>query len=110
MDVVKRTVKFTNVNYYGSVSMNDVVEILKDVKVPSSEVETFGRGSSDKEVSVIFISLSSIETLIQHETYKISHKTVRVTSSGRQMVTVRVHWLPVYVSDSCGKGASKSIR
>lgn len=43
MDVVKRTVKFTNVNYYGSVSMNDVVEILKDVKVPSSEVETFAK-------------------------------------------------------------------
>ena len=99
-DVVQRTVKFLNTSFHGTVQVNDVVDILKSVDIPASDVETIARGISDKEVSVVFSSTQPLGKLLQKETYKVMSKTIRVVCSGRQIISVRVHWLPVYLSNT----------
>jgi hypothetical protein len=62
-------------------------------------------------VSVVITSPSPIGCLIKHDLLKVNKKYIRKINNGRQIVYVRVHWLPFYASNAvvevllspCGK-------
>jgi hypothetical protein len=83
------------------VTVYDVIEVLKTIKIPASEVDTFSKGMAEKEVSVVFKSTLPLNALSSAtEPFKINNKLIRVTCSGKQVVAMRVHWLQVFASDS----------
>ncbi|XP_053407132.1 uncharacterized protein LOC128559451 [Mercenaria mercenaria] len=98
-DVLGRTVKFQNSNFYGNVTVADVVEILKKSKISHTEVETISKGQSDKEVSVVFKNSTSINNLQGKQDFEINKKKISIVACGKQIVFVRVHWLPVYATN-----------
>jgi hypothetical protein len=73
VDVIERSVKFINTNYYGTVNVNDVVEILKTYKIAVEKVETIARGMADKEVGVVFTSPYPINRLLVKENFKVNN-------------------------------------
>lgn len=62
-DVLLRTVKFRNANSYGTVSMANVVEVLKIAQLSPEDVETISRGMGDKEVSVVLRETNLLKNL-----------------------------------------------
>jgi hypothetical protein len=65
IDVMKRSVKLSNSNYYGMVTVNDLVEILRSNSIPVEQVETIARGMGDKEV--VFTSPLPFDFLIKND-------------------------------------------
>jgi hypothetical protein len=80
--------------------VNDVVEIFRSNNIPVEQVETIARGMGDKEVTVVFTSPLPIDSLIKHELFKVNNKSIRMINNGRQLVFVKVHWLPVFASNA----------
>jgi hypothetical protein len=77
-----------------------VVQVLQAKKIPASDVETFARSMGDKEVSVVLRSLSTVRLLtLTDDCITVNNKSLRIVASGKQIVLVRVHWLPVYASN-----------
>ena len=94
--MVERTVR--NANYYGTVNMNDIVEIMKQLQIPPSEIEYISRGQADKEVSVSFVHSSTIGKIVDNF-ININNKKISILISGREIVNIRMHWLPIYASN-----------
>lgn len=76
--------------------MADVVGLLKQNKVRPEAVETFAIG--DDGASITF-SQEDQARLVTNLTYQ--GKEFRLMNFGKQIIGVKLHWLPVFVGENC---------
>lgn len=100
-EVMERTVKITHRNW---TSIPDVCAVLSNAGIPPEQVAALQKGRSDGDgVTVVLRRITDVERLRSVEFHLLGERKFHVTPINKQIVFVRVHWLPVYASDTCVK-------
>lgn len=95
-----RTVVFTSLDR-GMRQPTDVLSVLEHCEVPAGEVLSVLKTSArDGTFHVTFSSLDLATCLSRRGVLSSPSCSFQLTALGRQVIQVRVHWLPDYVSDS----------
>jgi hypothetical protein len=97
LGMMNRTIKVQRLGF-GRQSMADVVNILRQNGVRNDDVESFYVGNEG--VSVTFKKEDIIRLVTN---LKYQSKEYKLVQYGKQIVRVKIHWLPVVVTDSCVK-------
>lgn len=95
-----RTVVFTSLDR-GMRQPTDVLSVLEHCEVPAGEVLSVLKTSArEGTFHVTFSSLDLATCLSRRGVLRSPSCSFQLTALGRQVIQVRVHWLPDYVSDS----------
>lgn len=79
----------------------EVLQLLREHGVLSDEVAGIYRGQpGDSGVYVEFKSQKGLETIKDSDLLYVGNKNIEFKHLGRQNISVRLHWLPLFVDDS----------
>lgn len=98
-DVMTRTVKIC---HRGWTNLTDVCSVLSNTGIPPENVSAMQKGKSDGDgVLVVLKNISDVEKLRSVDYHMLGDRKFHVTKFDSQTIYLRIHWLPVYVSDTC---------
>ena len=98
-DVLSRTAKLTG----RGASCGDVLNLLRQYNIPVTDIEGISGGNTgDEGITVLFKDDRHLDFL-RSETLVFRNKHFNIVALGKQVIRIRVHWLPLYVSDSAIK-------
>ena len=96
-EVMKRTVKLVSRQSY---TTSDVLMMVKRVGVSTDDVLGLYRGPpADAGIFLTFSSEASVDRLKASD-LRYRDKQFTLTHLGKQVIIVRVHWLPLFFTDS----------
>jgi hypothetical protein len=94
---MKRSIKLLS----KGASLADIGALLIKYKIPVTEVESISTGQpGDQSFYVSFKSVSSVEKICQSAPLEVNNRKFFLTCLGRQIVNVRVHWLPAFAPNT----------
>ena len=83
------------------VSIVDTISLLRKHEImPSAVVGLFSGPPSENAVYVEFNSQAPVQQLKDQEVLSYRNKVFTFTQLGKQVLTLRLHWLPLYISDN----------
>lgn len=96
-DVLDRTIKLT----CQGASLVTVVSMLNRYGVAASDVEAIGTGAPfESGYTVTMKSRETVDKLRQVENLNYRNYHFSITALNKQVINVRVHWMPHYLSDN----------
>ncbi len=97
-EVMKKTVKVVCRQY---ATNSDVLGMLMSIAVGPDDVLGLYRGPpTDSGVYVTLVTDEALERIRSAPALLFNQKHFSVTQLGKQVVTIRVHWLPLFFSDN----------
>lgn len=112
-DVVNKTARFSS---HDGLSIPEVLQLLREHGVLATAIEGIFRGQpGDSSVYVEFKTLEALEDMKKSDMLYVGDKNIDFDHLGRQNISIRVHWLPLYVDDNllrrilCDFGTIKRI-
>lgn len=100
-DVMAKTIKVTSGLW---TSLQDVCGVLSTVGIPPDQVSALQKGRNDGDgVTVVLKRTEDIDRLRSVEYHVHNHKKFYISHIDSQHIFVRLHWLPVYVTEWCVK-------
>ena len=97
-DHMNLTVKLVPEN--GVASYGDIFEVLKKSGVEAEEIKGLYKvGAFDKSWSVLLSNEQTVARLKELKNVRSGRTNFFVTSMAEQVVSLRVHWLPLYYED-----------
>lgn len=101
VDKMERTVRLVPRESGRGASYGELLDAIEQVGVPTAEIEgIFKVSPTDNSFSILLKYDDSIQPFIETASLKAGNMIYDIMKMAEQVVTVRVHWLPIYYDSS----------
>ena len=101
VDRLKRTLKLVPEETRSSASVGDILNGLSDIGVAPDEVEAVYKVSAfDPSFSVMLKFSDTVELVSSKRKMRVNGNSYQIMKMNEQVVSIRVHWLPLYFDNS----------
>ena len=101
VDKMERTVRLVPRESGRGASYGELLDAIEQVGVPTAEIEgIFKVSPTDNSFSILLKYDNSIQTFIETASLKAGNMIYDIMKMAEQVVTVRVHWLPIFYDSS----------
>ncbi|MEW8563024.1 MAG: RNA-binding protein [Candidatus Thiodiazotropha sp.] len=100
-DRLQRTVRLTPSTVRSRVSTGEMLNSLIAAGIEPTEVEGIYKVSADDSSYTVALKyIDTVDRLISYGTFRIGEHSYEAMRMNEQVVTLRVHWLPLYYDES----------
>ena len=100
-DRLSRTVRFVPIGYGQNTAYGEILNALLEARIDPQEVNgVFKVSSFDNSYSVLFSYSDTVERFVGLEELKVGSQRFAIMPMSEQIVSLRIHWLPIYYDNS----------